>query len=33
MPGSTSQRNFERLGFEVAYTKITLVKGFAVAVE
>jgi hypothetical protein len=25
MPGSTSQRNFERLGFEVAYTKVTLV--------
>src|SRR5580704_15806210 len=24
MPGSTSQRNFERLGFEVAYTKVTL---------
>jgi GNAT superfamily N-acetyltransferase len=25
LPGSTSQRNFERLGFEVVYTKITLV--------
>lgn len=25
LPGSTSQRNFERLGFEVAYTKVTLV--------
>jgi len=24
LPGSTSQRNFERLGFEVAYTKVTL---------
>lgn len=24
-PGSTSQRNYERLGFRVAYTKITLV--------
>jgi hypothetical protein len=27
MPGSTSQRNFERLGFEVVYTKVTLVGG------
>jgi GNAT superfamily N-acetyltransferase len=27
LPGSTSQRNFERLGFEVAYTKVTLVGG------
>ena len=25
LPGSTSQRNYERLGFEVAYTKLTLV--------
>lgn len=25
LPGSTSQRNFERSGFEVAYTKVTLV--------
>ena len=25
MPGSASQRNYERLGFEVAYTKVTLV--------
>jgi GNAT superfamily N-acetyltransferase len=25
LPGSASQRNFERLGFEVAYTKVTLV--------
>lgn len=25
MPGSTSQRNFERLGFQVVYTKVTLV--------
>jgi GNAT superfamily N-acetyltransferase len=24
LPGSTSQRNFERLGFEVVYTKVTL---------
>jgi GNAT superfamily N-acetyltransferase len=23
-PGSTSQRNYERLGFEVVYTKVTL---------
>jgi len=26
LPGSTSQRNFERFGFEVVYTKTTLVK-------
>jgi hypothetical protein len=26
MPGSTSQGNFERLGFRVAYTKVTMVK-------
>jgi hypothetical protein len=25
LPGSGSQRNYERLGFEVVYTKITLV--------
>jgi len=25
LPGSASQRNYERLGFEVAYTKVTLV--------
>jgi GNAT superfamily N-acetyltransferase len=25
LPGSTSQRNYERLGFEVVYTKVTLV--------
>jgi hypothetical protein len=25
LPGSTSQRNYERLGFHVAYTKITMV--------
>jgi len=25
LPGSISQRNFERMGFEVAYTKVTLV--------
>jgi GNAT superfamily N-acetyltransferase len=25
LPGSTSQRNFERLGFEVVYTKVTFV--------
>jgi hypothetical protein len=25
LPGSISQRNFERLGFEVVYTKVTLV--------
>jgi GNAT superfamily N-acetyltransferase len=24
LPGSTSQRNYERLGFEVVYTKVTL---------
>ena len=27
LPGSTSQRNYERLGFEVVYTKVTLVGG------
>jgi hypothetical protein len=27
LPGSTSQRNYERMGFEVAYTKVTLAKG------
>ena len=26
LPGSGSQRNYERLGFEVAYTKVTLVR-------
>ena len=25
LPGSGSQRNYERLGFVVAYTKVTLV--------
>jgi hypothetical protein len=25
-PGSISQRNYQRLGFEVAYSKITMVK-------
>ena len=25
LPGSQSQRNYERLGFQVAYTKVTLV--------
>ena len=25
-PGSTSQRNFERLGFQVVYTKIMVVR-------
>ncbi len=25
-PGSQSQRNYERLGFQVAYTKVTLIK-------
>jgi GNAT superfamily N-acetyltransferase len=25
-PGSTSQRNYHRLGFEVGYTKVTMVK-------
>jgi hypothetical protein len=25
LPGSTSQRNYERLGFQVVYTKVTLV--------
>ncbi len=24
-PGSTSQRNYERMGFRVVYTKVTLV--------
>lgn len=27
LPGSTSQRNYERLGFEVAYTRVTLADG------
>lgn len=27
LPGSGSQRNYERLGFEVAYTRVTLVSG------
>jgi GNAT superfamily N-acetyltransferase len=27
LPGGTSQRNYERLGFEVVYTKVTLVGG------
>jgi GNAT superfamily N-acetyltransferase len=26
LPGSTSQRNYERLGFQVAYTKVTLIR-------
>jgi hypothetical protein len=26
LPGSASQRNYERMGFEVAYTKVTLVR-------
>jgi len=26
LPGSGSQRNYERLGFQVAYTKITLIR-------
>jgi hypothetical protein len=26
LPGSTSQRNFERLGFSVVYTKATLLR-------
>jgi GNAT superfamily N-acetyltransferase len=26
LPGSTSQRNYERMGFQVAYTKVTLVE-------
>jgi GNAT superfamily N-acetyltransferase len=26
-PGSTSQRNYQRLGFEVAYSKITMTRG------
>jgi hypothetical protein len=25
LPGSTSQRNYERSGFEVAYTRVTMV--------
>ena len=25
LPGSGSQRNYERMGFEVAYTRVTLV--------
>ena len=25
LPGSGSQRNYERLGFEVAYTRVTFV--------
>ena len=25
LPGSVSQRNYERAGFEVVYTKVTLV--------
>jgi hypothetical protein len=27
LPGSISQRNYERIGFEVAYTKVTLTSG------
>lgn len=27
LPGSTSQRNYERVGFEVVYTKVTMVMG------
>ena len=27
LPGSPSQRNYERAGFQVAYTKVTLVRG------
>jgi GNAT superfamily N-acetyltransferase len=27
LPGSTSQRNYERLGFEVVYTRVTLTDG------
>jgi len=27
LPGSTSQRNYERVGFEVVYTKVTMVAG------
>jgi GNAT superfamily N-acetyltransferase len=26
LPGSTSQRNYERMGFQVAYTKVTMKK-------
>ena len=26
LPGSGSQRNYERLGFQIAYTKVTMVK-------
>jgi GNAT superfamily N-acetyltransferase len=26
LPGSSSQRSFERLGFQVAYTKVTMIK-------
>jgi hypothetical protein len=26
-PGSASQRNYERMGFEVVYTRITLTDG------
>jgi GNAT superfamily N-acetyltransferase len=26
LPGSASQRNYERLGFQIAYTKVTLVR-------
>jgi hypothetical protein len=26
LPGSGSQRNYERLGFQVAYTKLTMVR-------
>jgi GNAT superfamily N-acetyltransferase len=26
-PGSTSQRNYQRLGFEVAYTRLTMISG------
>ncbi len=29
LPGSTSQRNAERLGFRVAYTKLVLVREFS----
>jgi GNAT superfamily N-acetyltransferase len=29
LPGSGSQRNYERLGFQVAYTKVTLRRGAA----
>jgi hypothetical protein len=28
--GSTSQRNCERLGFRVAYSKVTVIKNFAI---